>query len=242
MVPYQHAIVVGASSGIGREIARQLAQQGTRVAAIARRGDRLEELAREFPDRVFPVEHDVTHYDEVPALFQDVTHRLGGLDLIVYAAGTMPSVGPDEFDFAKDRQMIEVNLLGAMAWLNQAAVRFEGTRAGTIVGIGSVAGDRGRAGQPAYNTSKAALATYLEALRNRLAKYGVRVVTMKPGPTATEMTAALNLKGAMDASKVASITLAKSQRNGEHYAKLAHRIIFAIIRHIPSGLFRKLPL
>ncbi|MGV3615900.1 MAG: SDR family NAD(P)-dependent oxidoreductase [Fimbriimonas sp.] len=242
MTQYQRAIVVGASSGIGLEIARQLAQNGTRVAVVARRAERLADLAQAFPDRVLPIEHDVKDYDAVPALFQDVTRKLGGLDLIVYAAGVMPTVEAHEYDFDKDREMIEVNLLGAMAWLNQAAVRFEGTRAGTIVGIGSVAGDRGRAGQPAYNTSKAALATYLEALRNRLAKYGVRVVTIKPGPTATEMTSHLPAKGMMEPAEVARITLAKAGSTGEHYVKLAHRLIFAVIRHIPSGIFRKLPL
>jgi NAD(P)-dependent dehydrogenase (short-subunit alcohol dehydrogenase family) len=242
MPRYTHAIVVGASSGIGREIVRQLAEEGTRVAAVARRTDRLAELAEAFPERVLAIEHDVTDYDAVPALFQDVTRRLGGLDLIVYAAGVMPEVGPHEYDFAKDRAMIEVNVLGAMAWLNQAAVRFEGTRSGTIVGIGSVAGDRGRGGQPAYNTSKAALATYLEALRNRLAKQGVRVVTIKPGPTATEMTAHLHLKGAMSASDVATITLTKAAKTGEHYVKFSHRVIFAVLRSIPSWIFRKLPL
>ena len=68
---------------------------------------------------------------------------------------------------------MEVNTLGAMAWLNEAANRFERTKRGTIVGISSIAGDRGRRGNPAYCTSKAALATYLEALRNRLGRFGV---------------------------------------------------------------------
>ena len=240
MSHYRHAIVIGASSGIGLECVRQLAREGVHVAAVARRGDRLDKLAAEFPNLVLPVPHDVTNYDEVPALFQDVTKRLGGLDLVIYAAGVMPEVGAHEFSFDKDRVMIEVNVLGAIAWLNQAALRFENTKSGTIVGIGSVAGDRGRCGQPVYNTSKAAITTYLEALRNRLSRHGVRVVTIKPGPTATEMTAHLPGKGMMSPEKVAEIVLRKSERNGEHYVKFTHRIAFAIIRAIPSGIFRKL--
>jgi NADP-dependent 3-hydroxy acid dehydrogenase YdfG len=239
---FQRAIVIGASSGIGREIARQLAESGATVVAIARREDRLASLAQEFGQRILPFAHDVTDYDAVPAAFQEATRRLGGLDLVVYASGVMPTVGAHEYDFAKDREMIEVNLLGAMAWLNQAAIRFEGTKSGTILAIGSVAGDRGRAGQPGYNTSKAALATYLEALRNRLAKSGITVVTIKPGPTATEMTAHLAMKGMMQPADVARIALAKAGRSGEHYVKLTHRVIFAVIRLIPSGIFRKLPL
>jgi decaprenylphospho-beta-D-erythro-pentofuranosid-2-ulose 2-reductase len=239
MKTFRHAIVVGASSGIGAELVRLLARQGTRVAAVARRADRLRALAAELGEGVLPVEHDVTRYDEVPGLLQEITGQLGGLDLIVYAAGVMPPVGPREYSFEKDRRMIEVNVLGAMAWLNQAAIRFASTGAGSIVGIGSVAGDRGRAGQPGYNTSKAALATYLEALRNRLASHGVDVVTIKPGPTATEMTAHLHGR-MMDPARVARVVLAKAGRTGEHYVSFAHRVAFAVVRGMPGFIFRRL--
>ena len=234
------AIVVGASSGIGEEITKQLAANGSIVAAVARRVDKLEAVAASFQGKVVPVEHDVTQYDKVPDLFQEITQRLGGLDLIVYASGVMPEVGWHEYCFEKDRAMVEVNLLGAIAWLNQAACRFENTKQGTIVALGSVAGDRGRGGQPVYNATKAALATYMEALRNRVGRYGVKVVTIKPGPVQTPMTANLHLKGAMSASEAAKLVLAKSESGGEHYLKFSHKVAFAIIRAIPSWLFRKL--
>ncbi len=234
----RNAIVVGASSGIGAELVRQLAAKGVMVAAVARRADRLEQL----PTGVLTYTHDVTQFSEAPALFQTICQDLGGLDLIIYAAGVMPAVGPTEYDFEKDRQMVDTNLLGAIAWLNPAAERFSAAGHGTIIGIGSVAGDRGRYGQPVYNTTKAALTTYLEALRNRLSSRGVKVITIKPGPVATEMTADLNLKGTMSAETAARKILEKSGRSGEHYLSFAHRVIFAIIRSIPSPLFRKLKL
>lgn len=240
MSKFKHAIVVGASSGIGLEIARQLAAQGCQVAAIARRQSKLDELAAEHPDRILPIVHDVTNYDEVPTVFQDVTGRLGGLDLIVYASGVMPSVEVDEFDFSKDRAMFETNVLGGIAWMNEAAVRFRNTGHGSIVGIGSVAGDRGRMKQPAYNASKAALATYMEALRNRISRYGVKVVTIKPGPVKTDMTAGLGFKDAMEPDVAASLILKKAERTGEHYLSFKHAIAFAIIRNIPSWIFRRL--
>lgn len=239
MNQYKHAIVVGASSGIGAELVRQLAQSGCRVAAIARRKNRLETLSEEMPGKVLPIEHDVVNFEEAPALFQDICRQLGGLDLVIYCAGVMPTVGPEEYSFEKDRRMIEVNVLGAIRWLDLAAERFENTGHGSIVGIGSVAGDRGRSGQPVYNTSKAALATYMEALRNRLAKKGVSVVTIKPGPTETEMTSHLHASK-MNAAQVASIILEKSGKTGEHYVKFTHRIAFGIIRRIPSPIFRRL--
>lgn len=223
---------------MGRELALQLAKRGCKVAVVGRRLDRLQELAKN--PMILPFQHDVTKYDEVPVLFQEVCKALGGLDLIIYASGVMADVGPYEFEFEKDREMIEVNVLGGIAWLNQAAIRFSNVGEGTIVGIGSVAGDRGRVGQPVYNASKAALATYLEALRNRLWKEGVTVVTVKPGPVQTEMTERLKLKKALPADKAAAIILKKAEKSGEHYLMLPHRIIFAGIRNTPSFLFRRL--
>lgn len=187
-----------------------------------------------------PVEHDVTQYDKVPDLFQEITQRLGGLDLIIYCAGVMPEVGWHEYCFEKDKALVEVNFLGAIAWLDEAATRFENTKHGTIIGISSVAGDRGRGNQPVYNATKAALNAYLEALRNRLGRYGVKVVTVKPGPTETPMTANLHLRGAMPAATAATLILAKSKTGREHYLKFSHRVIFAVIRNIPSWLFQKL--
>lgn len=240
MEPYRQAIVIGASSGIGQALVERLAASGCKVAAVARRADRLADLEQRFGDRVISFTHDVTDYDQVPAIFLEITKQLGGLDLVIYASGVMPEVGALEFSFEKDRQMVEVNLVGAIAWLNQAAIRFQNTKRGTIVAIGSVAGDRGRWAQPVYNTTKAALATYMEALRNRLARLGVRVVTVKPGPVQTEMTRRLHLKGAMSADRAAELILQKSRRTGEHYLKFSHRIVFAIIRAIPSPMFRRL--
>jgi short-subunit dehydrogenase len=240
MIEYQRAIVVGGSSGIGAEIVRLLSERGCKVAAVARRKERLEALEKSGHGAVLPFVHDVKNADEVPALFLEITKALGGLDLIVYAAGVMPDVAPYEYSFAKDKEIIEVNLLGCIAWMNQAAVRFNNTGEGTMVAIGSVAGDRGRAGQPVYNTSKAAVATYMEALRNRLAKSGVKVVTIKPGPTATEMTERSHMRGLMDVRKVAETILAKSEKTGEHYVKFGHRLAFYVIKRIPSPIFRKL--
>ncbi len=237
---YQRAIIVGASSGIGRGIAQRLAQSGCKVACVARRADRLESLKQEFPELIFPFVHDVTDIDAVEPLFREITDALGGLDLIVYASGVLNTGPVDEFDFSKDQPMIDVNFRSAVCWLNQAAMRFQGAGAGTIVGIGSVAGDRGRVGNPVYNASKAGFATYLEALRNRLHRHGVVVSTIKPGPVDTEMTAGLNMKGTMPLDQAVDVIVKKMQKPGEHYLKLTHRVAFAIIRLIPGSVFRKL--
>ncbi|MGH2447609.1 MAG: SDR family NAD(P)-dependent oxidoreductase [Chloroflexota bacterium] len=186
--PWSKALVVGASSGIGEALARELAAGGADVALVARRADRLDVIAGEIgPGNGLVFPHDVRDVAGIPDLFQRITDDLGGLDLVIYSSGIMPSVELDEFSTEKDIDIIDTNFAGAVAWLNQAADRFGRAGRGTIVGISSVAGDRGRAGNPVYNASKAALTSYLESLRNRLAGRGVRVVTIKPGRVNTAM-------------------------------------------------------
>lgn len=235
----KHAIVIGASSGIGKELVRQLAASGTRVAAVARRTDLLDALRSEFPQLIHVYGHDVSNHQEAESLFLQMTQDLGGLDLFVYSSGVMPSVQPTEFDFAKDKNVVDVNITGATLWCNLAAQRFLNSKYGTIIGIGSVAGERGRFGYPAYNASKAYFATYLEALRNRLSGSGVKVITIKPGPVDTEMTKHLSMSK-MPVETASSIIISKIGKNGEYFLSFAHKIIFCIIRNIPSPLFRKI--
>lgn len=233
-------IVVGGTRGIGRELVRQLAKRGDRVVAIGRKQDKLDSLLQEFPEKVHGIVHDVTHYTEAERTFRAACDWLGGLDLIIYSSGVLERVEWEEFDFAKDEPMIDVNCKGAVAWLNLAAQRFQGTGRGTIIGIGSVAGDRGRGNAPIYNASKAFLHTYLEALRNRLSRHGVNVVTIKPGPVDTEMTAGLSLSKALTAEDAARRILRAERRNAEVYLVSTHKLIFAVLRAVPSFIFRRL--
>ena len=239
---YKHVIVVGASAGIGAELVLQLAAAGSKVAALARREEPLKLLAAAHPGSILPIMHDVTDFDSVPAVFESVAQQLGGCDLMIYSSGVMPTVGPAEFDFAKDRQMFEVNVLGGIAWLDAVAERFQSTGSGTIVMIGSVAGDRGRRGQPGYNASKAAVAAFAEALRNRLSGKGVTVTTVKPGPVQTELVAALGFKNAMPVADAAARIIRLAPSGREVYLKFSHRVIFAVIRLMPSWIFRHIPI
>jgi len=247
MARFRHALIVGASSGIGAALARQVAGGGARVALVARREERLRDLASEIngaagEERALVFVHDVRNREEAPALLQEIARELGGLDLVVYAAGISHNVAFDEYDTAKDVDMIEVNLLGAMAWLNPVAERFGRLGRGTIAGIGSIAGDRGRPGAPVYNTSKAALHTYLEALRNRIGRRGVKVVTLKPGFVETEMVAGLGkLPMMVSADRAAAIMLRKIRRGTvTAYIPARWRVVSWIVRSIPSCIFKYL--
>jgi len=237
------ALVVGASSGMGAALVRALARDGFRVGALARRGEELERLCAECgPGRVVARVHDVRWRAEVPALFEELVRELGGLELLIYAAGIMPPVGPEEYDTEKDAGILEVNTLGAIAWCNPAAAYFQSLRRGTIVGISSIAGDRGRKGNPVYGASKAALAHYLEALRNRLGGFGVHVCTIKPGYVETPMTEKLGkLPGMIGADEAARqiLVLARRRRN-VRYVPFRWLWVSLVIRSIPSVVFRRL--
>jgi short-subunit dehydrogenase len=245
---WQRALIVGASSGIGEELARRLAQEGCQVALVARRAEELQRVADTINQggkmlaRTYV--HDVREYECVPALFQQICRDLGGLDLIIYSSGVLPQVAPDEYNFEKDRAMVEVNLMGAVAWLNEAAVRFERAREGTIVGLSSVAGERGRRSMPVYCATKAALNTYLEALRNRIARYGVKVVTVKPGPVDTPMTRGSSNLPLLIPVERAAREILRAARNGASnaYVPGIWRWIFLILRNVPSFIFRKMNL
>jgi short-subunit dehydrogenase len=245
--PLPEAVIVGASSGIGAAIARKLAQEGYKLALLARRKDMLAALCEEINQlcgerRAVAYQHDVTDYEEIPTLFQKILQDLQNIDIFVYNSGVMYTVGPSEYDFEKDLSTMEVNLMGAMAWLGQAAVLLERMGQGHLVGISSVAGDRGRVGNPPYHTAKAAISTYLESLRNRLARSGVHVLTVKPGYVQTAMME--QIKGKLPVStpqKVAdSIWRAIRRRRQVIYTPWWWRYIMLVVQHIPSFIFRRM--
>ncbi|NWG06532.1 MAG: SDR family NAD(P)-dependent oxidoreductase [Chloroflexi bacterium] len=245
--PRRRGLIIGASDGLGAELARRLAREGYSLALIARRKDKLESLCSEINAKgqtALPYVHDVSNYDEVPNLLPRIVADLGGLDVAVFMAGVnYPPGGMDKYNFENDRRMIEINLIGAMAWLHPIAEMFQSAGAGQIVGIGSVAGDRGRVGNPGYNTSKAALATYLEALRNRLTRHGVNVLTVKPGFLKTEMLKAAQgaTPFAIEPSKAAEdILKAMKRRKQQIYTASIWRWIMLAIQHTPSFIFRRL--
>jgi short-subunit dehydrogenase len=245
--PATRTIVVGASSGIGAAIVTALAARGDPVVAVARRKDELAAVAKRASaggagGPVTALVHDVTDAGTIPAAFEEAVRALGGLDRIVYAAGVLPKVGIDEFDAAKDRQVLLVNTVGAVGWLDLAAVHFQKAGTGQIVGISSVAGERGRRPYPAYCASKAALTTYLEALRNRLSRKGVSVVTVKPGFVGTDMLKAADKVFWVISPEdcAARIIAGADHRRQSFYVPARWGLVACVIRNIPSFLFRRM--
>jgi NAD(P)-dependent dehydrogenase (short-subunit alcohol dehydrogenase family) len=242
----QRAIIVGASSGIGRALALELGAKGAHLVLVARRADALEEVAqkvRAAGGQATVLVHDVRDRGEAGAKFDAALAQLGGLDLLIYASGILERVREGEFDAEKDARMLEVNLLGAVAWSDPAAAHFQAQRSGTLMCISSIAGARVRRGNPVYGASKAGLTAYWEGLRNRLSRYGVNVVTIKPGFIDTPMLeGASGLFWVISAESAARQSLAIAARSGSPEAFVPRRwgIIALILKLIPSVIFRRL--
>jgi short-subunit dehydrogenase len=242
MSAFRKAIVFGASTGIGAELVRNLAASGVQVIAIARRQTLLDNLAVEFPSLVVPVVIDLTASTDASQVLSDLCDRIGGCDLYIYCAGIMPRVGKDEYPTELDMESINVNFTSAVRWLNAVALRCQSLKSGTIVGISSVAGDRGRRGGPVYAATKAGFTIYLEALRNRLAVQGVRVVTIKPGPVSTPMTDGLaKLPLMISADKAATLILEHARKGTPvAYVPGIWKLLMTVIRSIPQAIFQRL--
>src|SRR5690349_13684083 len=187
--PGRIAVVTGASSGIGAATARALAADGHRVALLPRRTDRISALAKELDNGSIAIEADVTDRSALVAAATRVEQELGGADVLVNNAGVM-LLGPFGSDQRDDyRQMLEVNLLGAITatevfldLLRDGAAE----RGGDIVTISSVAGRTARAGNGVYAATKWGLNGWSESLRQELLP-DVRVTLIEPGVVATEL-------------------------------------------------------
>jgi short-subunit dehydrogenase len=232
---------------MGAALARRLAREGYVLGLVARRKDRLSALCAEInkaagSNRAVPYVHDVRSGNEVPDLLRRIVGELGGLDLVIYASGVNFPPGLESYRFETDREMLEVNLVGAFAWLNPVAAMFHAAGAGTIIGISSVAGDRGRVGNPGYNASKAGLTSYLESLRNRLSRRGVHVLTVKAGFVKTDMLkAAQKVMFPITAEKAADdIYAAFKAKKQQIYTPWFWTWIMLVVRNIPSVIFRRM--
>jgi short-subunit dehydrogenase len=250
------ALVVGASSGMGAALARRLVREGYRVALVARQRPALDALCQELnattssaggavsvSPAALAYEHDVRDTDAAPALFARIAQEVVPLRLVIYAAGVMPRVTTGE-SFDSERDMFAVNVVGAMRWLGLAADHLAQQGTGTLVGLSSVAGDRGRPGNGAYMASKAALSTYLDSLRFRLRPRGVRVVTAKPGYVATAMTAGLKLPKPLTVSADrAARGILRAAQGGRAVAYVPGywAAIMWLVRRLPSGVLARMP-
>jgi short-subunit dehydrogenase len=186
------ALVTGASSGIGWELARQLAAAGCKVGLVARRADPLADLEKVVAaagGTAAVAAADVGDRDQVESAFRHVRDRLGPVDLVVANAGVGKATQLDPVNLDDVEQTFRVNLLGVVYTLSAALPEMLARRSGHLVAVSSLAGYRGLPGESAYCASKAAVNAYLDGLRMQLRGTGVEVTTVCPGFVTTPMTA-----------------------------------------------------
>jgi len=185
--PGRIAVVTGASSGIGAATARALAADGHRVALLPRRTDRISALAKELDNGSIAIEADVTDRSALVAAAERVKQELGDADVLVNNAGVM-LLGPFGSDQRDDyRQMIEVNLLGAITITEVFLDQVRANGGGDLINISSVAGRTARPINGVYAATKWGINGWSESLRQEL-QPDVRVTVIEPGAVGTELT------------------------------------------------------
>jgi len=241
-------LVLGATSGIAEATCRIWATEGARLFLVARNAERLAAVAADLRTRgasyVDTAVADLDDTDRHPALLAHAVNSLTGMDIAYLAHGILGDQARAEQDFNAAAQIIYTDFMAPVSLLTWLANFCVQRHAGTLAVISSVAGDRGRRSNYLYGSAKAGLSEFLSGLRNRVDREGVTVLTIKPGPVKTAMTA--GVKGSYrfsDADSVAAaIARAIDKRRDVLYVPLRWQPIMFVLRHLPERVFKKLSL
>ena len=238
------ALVVGATSDIGRAVARRLADEGYALQVAARDPARLEREARDIRlrTRVTVTEHlcDVLQADGGGA-FIDTLDPLP--DVAVCVIGLLGDQARSERDAAAAERVMRTNYVGPALLLGALAERFAARGSGVLVGVSSVAGERGRAANYVYGSAKAGLTAFLSGLRNRLTACGVHVMTIKPGFVRSRMTDGMDLPARLTAApeEVADALVdALRRRRDVVYVRRIWWPVMVLIRAVPERVFKRM--
>jgi NAD(P)-dependent dehydrogenase (short-subunit alcohol dehydrogenase family) len=244
-------IVLGATSAIGEATSRLYAAEGARILLVGRRTDHLSEIAADLKARgAATVDHetqDLARPADAESQLAAMAARLGGVDDILIFYGALGDQKRDERDLSSARDILAVNFTSAAEWCLAAANLLESQGKGSLVVVGSVAGDRGRQSNFIYGAAKAGLGVLVEGIAHRMALQGrgVRAVLVKPGFVDTPMTADIKKGGPLWATpeQIATIVRAAADKGGPIvYAPWFWRYILLIVRNVPASIFHKLKL
>jgi len=244
-------VIVGATSRIAECCARRWASRGAKLCLIARDHDRLNRVRADLSvrsggaDGIGALPFDALECGRYTELVRTAHDFLGGIDIVLIAHGDMLPQSECEQNLDLLRTSLAVNGTSAVMLAEAFAMQMAPTGRGVISIIGSVAGDRGRRSNYVYGAAKALVARYLEGMRHRLAPHGLQIVVIKPGPTATPMTATYAQPGVRlaDPEQVAETIVDGIDRGRTTiYAPGIWRWIMLVIRHIPERIFLKLSL
>jgi decaprenylphospho-beta-D-erythro-pentofuranosid-2-ulose 2-reductase len=241
-------LVLGATSGIAEATCRIWAAQGASLFLVARNGEKLAAVAADLRTRgasyVDTAVADLDDTDQHPALLAHAVNSLTGMDVAYLAHGILGDQPAAEQDFNTAAQILHTNFMAPVSLLTWLANYCVQRHTGTLAVLSSVAGDRGRKSNYVYGSSKAGLSAFLQGLRNRVDREGVTVLTIKPGPTRTAMTAGMpkSEKFADPDAVAKSIAAAIAAKKDQLYVPFIWAPIMLIIRTIPERIFKKLNL
>lgn len=242
----QTVLILGATSGIARAIAHRHAQAGDQLLLAGRDQQALSaevaDLRLRYGIAVSAHAFEALAYDSHAAFYQSLPHK----PTLAYCVfGYLGDQLAAQSSASEAQHIMAVNYTAAVSILEIVAADMEVRKTGTIVGISSVAADRGRASNYFYGSAKAGFTTYLSGLRNRLASSGVHVLTVKPGFVATRMTENMHTPPLLTASpaQVANdVYHAVKRRKNTLYSRWFWRYIMLIIVCIPENIFKRLRL
>ncbi|MGL4368184.1 MAG: SDR family NAD(P)-dependent oxidoreductase [Spirochaetota bacterium] len=235
------AIIIGATSGIGKELAGMLADDGYRVGITGRRKALLEKLQAEYPERCIIESFDAADTGSVPAHLDSLAQKLDGLDLLIISAGT-GDINAD-LDFSIEKKTIDTNVSAFTAVADWAFTYFERQKRGHLAAITSIGGLRGSREAPAYSASKAYQINYMEGLRQKAAKSGLplHITDIRPGLVNTAMAKGEGLFWVEDVKKVSrQIYRAIKKEKKIVYVTRRWGVIALIMRKMPNRIFDRL--
>lgn len=241
----RNIMVFGATSALAAAAARRFAKDRCRLFLVARDAARLEAVADDLrvrgAEKVATLVQDASDWQRHAELVERCVAALGDLDAVLVAHGVLPDQRACEESFEAARRSFETNLLGTVSVLTHVANHFETRRGGTIAVLGSVAGDRGRRSNYVYGSAKAAVSAFLQGLRGRLHPAGTRVITVKPGPVATPMTAGMRPGALWSTPERVGRGIHRAMVRGREvvYLPWFWRCIMAVVRSVPEVIFKR---
>ena len=240
-------VVLGATSRIAQEVARLWAAEHKELLLVARHQDRLAAVGGDLCARgagsVDCVTADLADVATHKVVASQILAIMPDFDTILLAYGTLGSQERAESDAEYALSELNTNFNSAVSLLTRLCAPLEARRSGCVAVITSVAGDRGRRSNYIYGTAKGALTIFLQGLRAKLYPSGVRVLTIKPGPVATPMTAQMEQKGMFAEPEAVAKAIHREIEHGSRevlYVPWHWRWIMTIIRHIPESIGKKM--
>ena len=239
-------LILGASSDVAVACAQQYAQQGHDLFLAGRDLSALaisaNDLEIRYKIKAKPVAFDALAFDKHADFYKSLTPEP---EVTICVFGLLGDQNVSAANWQECKKVIDSNYTGAVSILNVVANSYEAKKSGTIVGISSVAGERGRQSNYIYGSAKAGFTAYLSGLRNRMVQSGVHVMTVKPGFIYTRMTENLKLPAPLTAKPVQlgkAIFNGVKKRKNVIYVLPVWALVMLVIRNIPERIFKKLKL